>query len=114
LIYSTQALLFTSILFQVATAPPETQATSLDIESAYRTIPILPDHKRYLVVHFHNNFYIDQNLPFGASSAAGLQGKVTNATVDIWDHAKISPTWIWVNDFLVVRIPDPDSPFVTV
>jgi hypothetical protein len=66
------------------------------------------------VVHFHNNFYINHNLPFGASSAAGLQGEVANATVDIWDHAKISPTWKWVDNFLVIRIPDPDSPFVTV
>jgi hypothetical protein len=99
-------------LSQVAVAPPGTQAASLDIESAYRTIPILPDHKRYLVVHFHDHFYIDHNLPFGASSAAGIQGEVANATVDIWNHANIGPTWKWVDDFLVIRIPDPEGPFI--
>jgi len=89
-------------LSQVAVAPPGTQAASLDIESAYRTILILPDHKHYLVVRFHDLFYIDHNLPFGASSAASIQGEVANATVDIWNHANISPTWKWVDDFLVI------------
>jgi hypothetical protein len=98
--------------FQVATAPPGTQAASLDIEGAYRTIPILPDHKRFLVVRYKDLFYIDHNLPFGAASAAGLQGEVANATVDIWAHADIGPAWKWVDDFFVVRVPDPNGSFV--
>lgn len=44
-------------IFQVSTAPPGTQAASLDIEGAYRTIPILPDHKHYLVVCYHDQFF---------------------------------------------------------
>jgi hypothetical protein len=95
----------------VATAPPGTQAASLDVEGAYRTIPILPDHKRYLVVRYHDQFFLDHNLPFGAASASGLQGEVADATQDIWEHANVGPTWKWVDDFFIVRVPDPNGPF---
>jgi hypothetical protein len=97
---------------QVAAAPPGTQAASLDVESAYRTIPILPDHKRFLVVRYRDHFYMDHNLPFGAAPAAGLQGEIADATQDIWDHANIGPSWKWVDDFLLFRTPDSDGPFI--
>lgn len=56
------------------------------------------------------NFF-DHNLPFGTASASGLQGEVADATQDIWEHAHIGPTWKWVDDFFLIRVPDPDSPF---
>lgn len=99
---------------QVATAPPGTQAASLDVEGAYRTIPILPDHKRYLVVRYRDLFYMDHNLPFSAASAAGLQDEVADATQDIWEYTNISPSWKWVDDFFLIRVPNPDGPFVGV
>lgn len=57
----------------IAWAPPGTQAASLDIEAAYRSIPILPDHKRFLVVMFNDQLFLDHVLPFGLSPASGLQ-----------------------------------------
>lgn len=35
----------------VASAPVGVEAWSLDIESVYRTIPVLPAHKKAMVVH---------------------------------------------------------------
>ena len=89
----------------MANAPLGAQAATLDVEGAYCTIPIKPDHKRYLIVHFDNLFYIDHDIPFGLASASGLQGEVADATIDIWKHLDISPAVKWVDDFSVFRFP---------
>lgn len=75
-------------------------------------MPVKPDHKRFLVVRFENLFYIDQNVPFGLASAAGLQGEIADATIDIWEHHEISPALKWVDDFNVFRFPKPDGQFL--
>ncbi|GLB38818.1 hypothetical protein LshimejAT787_0506830 [Lyophyllum shimeji] len=75
----------------VTAAPPGAQAATLDVEGAYRTIPVKPDHKRYLIVHFEGCFYMDHDVPFGLASASGLQGEVADATIDIWEHHQVSP-----------------------
>lgn len=96
----------------IARAPPGTQAASLDIEAAYRGIPILPDHKRFLVVMFDNQFFLDHVLPFGLSPASGLQGEVADAVVDIWDAHGVGPSIKWVDDFNLFRSPSPSGPFL--
>jgi hypothetical protein len=63
----------------------------LDVEGAYCTIPMKPDHKQYPIVHFDGLFYMNHNVPFGLASASGLQGEVADATIDIWEHHKVSP-----------------------
>ena len=63
----------------------------LDIEGTYHTIPCKPDHKCYLTIFFKGLFYIDQNIPFGLASAAGLQGKVADAIIDIWKYLWVDP-----------------------
>ena len=83
----------------------------LDVESAYRTIPVKPNHKWYLIVHFDDLFYIDHDVPFGLASASGLQGEVADATVDIWEYHNISPAVKWVNDFNVFHFPKNDGTF---
>jgi hypothetical protein len=80
---------------QVSSAPPGAQAATLDVEGAYCTIPVKPNHKRYIVVHFEGLFYLDHNVPFGLTSASGLQGEVADATIDIWEYHEVSPA---VND----------------
>ena len=84
---------------QVTTAPHGAQAATLDVEGAYRTIPMKPDHKRYIIVFFDGFFFMDHNVPFGLTSTSGLQGKVADATIDIWEHHNISPAVKWVDDF---------------
>lgn len=68
-------------------------------------MPVKPDHKRFLVVRFEDVFYIDHNVPFGLASAAGLQGEIADATIDIWKHHKVTPAVKWVDDFNVFRFP---------
>jgi hypothetical protein len=98
---------------QVANAPPGTQAATMDVEGAYRTIPIKPDHKRYIVLRFHDEYYIDHDTPFGAGSAHGLQGEVGDATVDIFYSLRIHPVIKWVDDFNVFRFPSTTGSYIS-
>lgn len=95
----------------MANAPPGAQAATLDIEGAYRTVPLKPDHKRYLVVFFEGFYYLDHNVPFGLASASGLQGEVADATIDILKHLWIDPAVKWVDDFTIFRFPVPSGTF---
>lgn len=91
---------------QITTAPPGTQAASLDIESAFRQIPILPDHKAYLVIQCkEGEFYIDHVCPFGIASGTGVQGEIMDAIVDILTAHGFGPSPKWVDDLAQFRYP---------
>jgi hypothetical protein len=83
------------------------QFATLDIEAAYHGIPCLPAHKAYLIVYHDGKLYIDHNIPFGLSSATGLQGEVADTTIDIWHALDIKPTSKWVDDIYIWRFPTP-------
>jgi len=68
---------------QVATAPAGAQAASLDVAAAYRTIPVLPEHKRFLVSGTPEKLFMDHNMPFGIASAHYNLGAVVDASIDI-------------------------------
>lgn len=107
--YLYQTLIHSS---QVRDAPPGAQFATLDIEAAYRGIPCLPAHKRYLIVYHDGKLYIDHNIPFGLASAAGLQGEVADATVAIWRELNVKPSKKWVDDVSIFRFPSPTGLFV--
>lgn len=88
---------------QVASAPPGTQAATLDIEAAYRTVPVWPQHKRFLVVEVDGEFYIDHVFPFGLATAGGVQGHVADASVDILHSLELGPIKKWVDDHTFFR-----------
>lgn len=92
-------------LLQVSSAPPGTQAATLDVEAAYRTIPVWPPHKKFLVVGFDDLFWIDHTFPFGLTTAGGVQGHVADATVDILAKLDVSPIKKWVDDHSIFRYP---------
>ena len=94
------------MIAQVATAPPGTQVATLDIESAFRNIPVLPAHKAYLVVQCRKgDFYIDHVVPFGIASGVGLQGRVMDGLVDVLDALEMGPNRKWVDDLWNMRYP---------
>ncbi len=90
----------------MANAPPGTQMASLDIDAAFRRIPVMPAHKPYIVVQCHpGQFYIDHVVPFGITSGTGLQGAVMDAIVDILDARGWGPNKKWVDDLNSFRFP---------
>ncbi len=79
---------------------------SLDIDAAFRRIPVLPVHKPYIVVQCRpGEFYIDHVVPFGITSGTGVQGAVMDAIVDILDARGWGPNKKWVDDLNNFRFP---------
>lgn len=87
----------------MATAPPGTEAATLDIEAAYRTVPVWPPHKCFLVVAVGDDFFVDHVFPFGLTTAGGVQGNVADATVDILHNLELGPIKKWVDDHTFFR-----------
>ena len=46
-----------------------TLLAKMDIKQAYRNIPVAPEDRNLLGLHWDNKVYIDQVLPFGLRSA---------------------------------------------
>ncbi len=91
---------------QVACAPPGTQVAILDIDAAFRNIPVLPAHKPFLIIQCREgDFYIDHVVPLGVASGVGLQGRVMDALVDILESLDIRPNMKWVDDLWNMRYP---------
>lgn len=89
----------------IATAPPGLQAATFDIESAYRTIPIWPADRKFLLVRHGDQFWIDLALPFGLSTAPGILGVVTNFIYVYLRRLGLFAVLKWVDDFVVFRAP---------
>lgn len=97
--------------WQVRDAPPGAQACTLDVKGAYCMVPVLLEHKWYLVLHFKGRFYLDHDVPFGLQSASGLQGEIADATVNLWRSLGVYPIVKWVDNFVVFRFHSMGSPF---
>ncbi|GBE80149.1 hypothetical protein SCP_0213520 [Sparassis crispa] len=90
----------------IVNAPSGAQAACLDIDSAFRNLPIKPAHKPFLVIQCDpGNFYIDHVLPFGVSSGTGVQGEPMDAIVNILGAHDIGPSRKWVDDLITFRFP---------
>lgn len=87
-------------LLQIASAPVSTLAATLNIEAAFRTVPIDPVHKAYTVVNF-NGFWLDHVHPFGCTSSGGNHSKVADFTIDAWRALGVGPADKWVDNFIV-------------
>lgn len=99
-----------TIYSKIACAPLGTQAATLNIESAFCTIPVLPEHKNFTVVEC-DGFWIDHVCPFGCLSSGGNQGEIADAIVDILEHKGIGPIKKWVDNFDVFRYPSTTGSF---
>ena len=90
----------------MAGAPVGTQIAILDVDAAFRNIPLLPSHKPYTVVQCEEGkFYIDHVVCFGVASGVGLQGAVMDALVDVLEALGIGPNEKWVDDLINFRYP---------
>lgn len=93
------------LIFQVAEAPPGTQAAGLDWIKAYRCSPILPNHKCYIATYWRGLIWPNHCTPFGLTTAGNIQGEVADAFRDILVWHKIPKVFKWVDDFDVLRYP---------
>jgi Reverse transcriptase-like len=94
----------------VIDAPEKTEATTLDVDSAFRCCPISPSQQSNFVIHWNDLFYIDHNAPFGATSSGGVFGRLADALTNILSSKGIGPSKNWVDDFVFFRYPMSNEP----
>jgi hypothetical protein len=94
----------------VIDAPIGTEAATLDVDSAFRCCPITPSQQPNFIVQWNDFFYIDHNVPFGATSSGGVFGRVADAMTSILSSKGLGPSKNWVDDFVFFRYPVLDSP----
>ena len=91
---------------QVARLGPGALLAKIDIESAYRIIPVHPQDRHLQAVQWEGKVYIDPMLPFGLRSAP----KIFNAVADAltWHLQQSGVQFIrhYLDDFIIVGPPD--------
>ena len=89
----------------VASLGAGAQLAKVDIESAYRLIPVHPQDRALQAVQWQDHIYVDPMLPFGLRSAP----KIFNAVADglHWHltHCGIAHIYHYLDDFIMVAPP---------
>src|SRR5882724_1225229 len=83
----------------LALAPSGTQSVCMDIKATFRNSPIWPPHKALCVVEWASSFFVDHVFLFGLATVPGVQGCITDVTVDLPDEWEVTPVFKWVDDF---------------
>ena len=96
---------FSTIYDLIAHLPPGSEAATRDMAEAYRTIPLHPSQWPAGVVKISDTLgYIDMNLAFGSTPAAGAYGHMADACCEILRFHGIGPLDKWVDDHIFFHI----------
>ena len=77
----------------------------LDVESAYRIVPVHPDDRPLLGVKWRDGVYIDAMLPFGLRSAPKIFTAIADALEWVVRHRGTRFVWHYIDDFIVCGPP---------
>ena len=81
------------------------ELAKVDIQSAYRIIPVHPEDRWLLGMVWEGALYIDTVLPFGLRSAPKIFNAVADAVEWIVRQQGVSTVFHYLNDFLIVGNP---------
>ena len=90
---------------RVMAMDPGTHLTKIDIESAYRIMPVHPDDRSLLGMEWKGRKYIDLALPFGLRSAPKIFNTLADALQWILQSEGIESIH-YLDDFLIFGPPD--------
>ena len=76
--------------------------SKLDIKSAYRIVPVHPDNRHVLGMHWQRTTYIDTALPFGLRSALKVFSAVADALLWAMHQEGVTHGLHYLDDFLFV------------
>ena len=88
------------------------QLSKMDIEEAYRMVPIHPDDRHLLGCQSDNQVYIDLSLPFGLRSAPIIFTAVADGLQWIIEQRGASHIAHYLDDFITVGAPNTDQCYV--
>lgn len=81
----------------------------IDIESAYRLIPVHPQDRPLQAVSWEGQIYIDSMLPFGLRSAPKIFNAVADALNWHLQESEITHIRHYLDDFIIVAPPNMDT-----
>ena len=82
------------------------QLAKIDIEAAYRNIPVHPHDRHLLGMRWENELFTDAVLPFGLHSAPKLFNCVADALQWIAEHFGVSYLAHFLDNFLTTGTPE--------
>ena len=74
----------------------------MDVQRAYRNIPVAPNDRRLLGLQWQSQVYIDKVLPFGLRSAPLIFSAVADALLWIMERRGVSWAIHYVDDFFTI------------
>ena len=77
----------------------------LDLQEAYRAVPVHPSDQRLLAVTWEGTVYTDRALPFGLRSAPKLFSALTDAMMWVLHDRGVVAALHYLDDFLVLGPP---------
>ena len=83
-----------------------TLLAEIDIQHAYRNIPIHPSDRRLLGMTWQGHLFIDTVLPFGLQPAPKIFSAIANAVEWIALHLRVSMLLHYLDDFLTMGKED--------
>ena len=104
--FSLQYIKVDQVIRVVSCYGPGVLMAELDVESAYRNIPVHPDDRFLLGMRWRGQFYIDFSLPLGLHSAPFIFNSVADMVEWILLHKhSISDLLHYLDDFITARPP---------
>jgi len=94
---------------QIRQLGPGTLMGKMDIEQAYRNIPVAPCDRRLLGLEWQSQTYVEKVLPFGLRSAPIIFSAVADALLWIMTRRGVSWAIHYVDDFLTIGRPNSDE-----
>ncbi|KAE8183593.1 hypothetical protein CF335_g8277 [Tilletia laevis] len=94
---------FRQIVGNILSLPPESEACTRDVDSAYRLLPIHPSQWPAFVLRTEEGFFIDTRVSFGVGPGTGVFGRVGEAALDVFRARGFGPLGRWVDDILFLR-----------
>ncbi|PPQ94515.1 hypothetical protein CVT25_014169 [Psilocybe cyanescens] len=98
---------FDKIATIVRDSPPFSEAATLDVDAAFRRIPIRPSQQSSFIIGWQDLYYIDHAAPFGAASSGGVFGRTADALMAVFRSRAIIAA-NWVDDFVFFRSSKPN------
>ena len=93
------------IIEQVVALGKGAQLAKMDVESAFRIIPVHPEDRPLLGMKWNGLLYIDQILSFGLRSAPKIFNSVADALEWIVRARGAKLTYHYLDDFVVIGMP---------
>ena len=94
------------IAARVTTLGQGTLLAKVDIEAAYRLVPIHPDDRPLLAINWEGHTYIDAMLPFGLCSAPKIFNAVADALAWHLHNSGVNHIDHYLDDFILLGAPN--------